>query len=82
MQEYRGRTNSAMGENCNVRKALKSADLMEECREMGWRLLLFLVEMIVCKGFPAQLVWRLMTALGMVSSARTTSVRQLAEAAE
>ena len=71
-------------ENCdeaNERKALKYADLMEECREKGWRVSLFPVE-IGCRGFPAQSVWRLMTTLGMVSSARKTEVRQLAEVAE
>ena len=68
-------------DRANERKALKYADLMEEYREKGWKVSLFPVE-IGCRGFPAQSVWKLMTALGMISSARETAVRQLAEAAE
>ena len=71
-------------ENChaaNERKTLKYADMMEECREKGWRVSLFPVE-IGCRGFPGQSVWKLMTSLRMVSSARNTAARQLAEATE
>ena len=70
--------------NChaaNERKTLKYADVMEECREKGWRVSLFPVE-IGCRGFLAQSVLKLMTALGMVSSARNTAARQLSEAEE
>ena len=71
-------------ENCeeaHERKSLKYADLMTECRDRGWSVWLFPVD-VGCRGFPAQSVWKLFHRLGMCGRARKAAVRRLSEAAE
>ena len=68
-------------EEAHERKSLKYADLMAECRDRGWNVWLFPVE-VGCRGFPAQSVWKLLHRLGICGRARKAAVRQLSEAAE
>ncbi|VDI43607.1 switch-associated protein 70 [Mytilus galloprovincialis] len=68
-------------EEAYQRKKEKYTELMTTCRERGWKAWLFPVE-VGCRGFPAQSVWRMLQAMGIVGKARKTAVRQLGEAAE
>ena len=43
-------------ENAHDRKSLKYADLMADCKDKGWSVWLFPVE-VGWRGFPAQSVW-------------------------
>ena len=52
-------------ENCeeaHERKRLKYAHLMADCKDKGWSVWLFPVE-VGCRGFPAQSVWKLLARL-------------------
>ena len=51
-------------DEAHERKSAKYAHLIEECKEKGWKSWLFPVE-IGTRGFPAQSLWKLLTALGM-----------------
>ncbi|CAC5422198.1 unnamed protein product [Mytilus coruscus] len=68
-------------EEAYQRKKEKYTELMTTCRERGWKAWLFQVD-VGCRGFPAQSVWRMLQAMGIVGKARKTVVRQLGEAAE
>ena len=71
-------------ENCEVpheKKRLKYAHLMADCKDKGWSVWLFHVE-VGCRGFPAQSVWKLLTRLGMSGRTRKTTRRRKGEAAE
>ncbi|VDI22183.1 Hypothetical predicted protein [Mytilus galloprovincialis] len=68
-------------EEAYQQKKEKYTELMTTCRERGWKAWLFPVE-VGCRGFPAQSVWRMLQAMGIVRKARKTAVRQLGEAAE
>ena len=61
-------------DEAHERKAEKYAHLVEECREKGWQAWPFPVE-IGARGFPAQSIWKLLTALGMKGSDRKKTVR-------
>ena len=63
------------------RKKAKYEDLLAECRQQGWSTWSFPVEVGV-RGFPAQSVWRMFSALGVTGRSRKTSVRKVAQAAE
>ena len=70
-------------ENCeeaHERKSLRYADLMADCKDKGWSVWLFPVE-VGCRGFPAQSVWKLLTRVG-VSGRTHKTTRRLGEAAE
>ena len=63
-------------ENCEEapgRKSLKFADPMADCKDKGWSVWLFPVE-VGCRVFPAQSVWKLFTRLGV--SERTPKQQQ------
>ncbi|CAC5354859.1 unnamed protein product [Mytilus coruscus] len=68
-------------EEAYQRKKEKYTELMTTCRERGWKAWLFPVE-VGCRGFPAQSVWRMLQAMGIIGKARKIAVRQLGEAAE
>ena len=68
-------------DEAHERKAEKYANLVEECREKGWRAWLFPVE-IGARGFPAQSIWKLLTALGMKGSDRKKTVSNLSRTTE
>ncbi|XP_060083282.1 uncharacterized protein LOC132562552 [Ylistrum balloti] len=68
-------------DQANERKRAKYSDLMEQCRERGWRTWLFPVD-VGCRGFPARSVWKTFQALGVVGRTRKMVVRRLEEAAE
>lgn len=63
------------------RKSERYSDLVHECREKGWQTWLYPVE-VGCRGFPAQSVWKLLTAVGVIGSERNKGVQRLGEAAE
>ncbi|KAI8522067.1 hypothetical protein Bbelb_018210 [Branchiostoma belcheri] len=63
------------------RKKNKYQELIDECRSKGWQAWLFPVE-VGCRGFPAQSVWKLFTAIGVKGKERKVAVRKLGEAAE
>jgi len=67
-------------EEANKRKRAKYTELMELCRKRGWRTWLFPVEVGV-KGFCAQSVHRLMTAVG-TGRDRRKAIWKLSQAAE
>ncbi|RXN07805.1 hypothetical protein ROHU_035438 [Labeo rohita] len=52
-----------------------------DCRGKGWQAWLFPVE-VGCRGFPAQSVWRMLTAIGVRGRERKMTVRRMGEAAE
>ncbi|XP_066299893.1 uncharacterized protein [Branchiostoma lanceolatum] len=68
-------------EEAYERKKNKYQDLLQECRDKGWQAWLFPIE-IGCRGFPAQSVWKMMTALGIAGKDRKTAIRRMGEAAE
>ena len=71
-------------EGCELafeRKNAKYQDLLHECREKGWQSWLFPVE-VGCRGFPAQSVWRMFTAIGLGGRERKMAARRMGEAAE
>ncbi len=47
----------------------------------GWQAWLFPVE-VGCRGFPAQSVWRMLTAIGVTGKERKTAAHRMGEAAE
>ena len=51
-------------EEAHERKAAKYAELLDNCRKKDWSAYLFPVE-VGCRGFPAQSMWRMFTALGI-----------------
>lgn len=54
------------------RKSNRYQDLVHQCREKGWKTWLFPVE-VGCRGFPAQSVWMMVTALGITGGERKTA---------
>ncbi|XP_026059304.1 uncharacterized protein LOC113043970 [Carassius auratus] len=68
-------------EEAHERKATKYQDLVEQCRAKGWQTWLFPIE-VRCRGFPAQSVWKTLTALGIAGRERKAAVRRLGEATE
>ncbi|XP_066271283.1 uncharacterized protein [Branchiostoma lanceolatum] len=68
-------------EEAYERKKNKYQDLLQECRDKGWQSWLFPIE-IGCRGFPAQSVWKMMTALGIAGKDRKVAIRRMGEAAE
>jgi len=65
----------------NERKRAKYTELMELCRKQGWRTWLFPEEVGV-RGFCAQSVHRLMTAVGTTGKDRRKAIWKLSQAAE
>ncbi|KAI8492574.1 hypothetical protein Bbelb_296150 [Branchiostoma belcheri] len=65
-------------EEAYERKKNKYQELIDECRSKGWQAWLFPVE-VGCRGFPAQSVWKLFTAIGVKGKERKVAVRKLVE---
>ncbi|XP_063420791.1 uncharacterized protein LOC134706007 [Mytilus trossulus] len=65
----------------NERKRAKYDELLAECRDKGWQTWNFPVE-VGCRGFPAQSVWRLFSAVGVTGRQRRTAIQKLGQAAE
>ena len=68
-------------EEAHERKSAKYEELMEMCRDRGWKTWLFPVE-VGCRGFPAQSVWKTFSLLGIQGKERRTAIRRLQEQAE
>ena len=63
------------------RKSNKYSQLMADCRQAGWSAWLFPVE-VGSRGFPAQSMWRMLTALGIVGRERKQAIQAVGSAAE
>ncbi|XP_019641511.1 PREDICTED: uncharacterized protein LOC109482994 [Branchiostoma belcheri] len=68
-------------EEANERKRAKYQDLLQQCRDKGWQAWLFPVE-VGCRGFPAQSVWKMLSAVGITGRDKKVAVRKMGEAAE
>jgi len=63
------------------RKKAKYEDLLAECRQQGWQTWNFPVE-VGTRGFPAQSVWHMFSALGVTGGRRKSAIRKVAQSAE
>lgn len=63
------------------RKQAKYSELQEQCKQKGWRVWLFPVE-IGARGFPAQSLWKMFSALGIKGADRKRAVGALSQTAE
>ena len=68
-------------EEAHEEKNLKYADLMADCKNNGWGVWLFPME-ICCRGFQAQSMWKLLAQLRLSERACKKAIRRLAKAAE
>ena len=68
-------------EEAYERKKAKYTELVDLCKQQGWRTWLFPVEVGV-RGFCSQSVHRLMTALGTTGRERRVAIQRLSQAAE
>ncbi|XP_076090373.1 uncharacterized protein LOC143062594 [Mytilus galloprovincialis] len=68
-------------EDAYERKRLKYQDLLAECRDNGWRVWLFPVE-VGSRGFVGQSMWRALRALGIVGGERSKLIGNLCKEAE
>ncbi|VDI62323.1 Hypothetical predicted protein [Mytilus galloprovincialis] len=68
-------------EDAYERKRLKYQDLLAECRDNGWRVWLFPVE-VGSRGFVGQSMWRALRALGIVGGERSKLIGNLCKRAE
>ena len=63
------------------RKLLKYQQLVQDCKEAGWKSWCFPVE-VSARGFPGNSLWRMMSTLGVKGKPRKLSVKKMSEAAE
>ncbi|XP_045167230.2 uncharacterized protein LOC123530520 [Mercenaria mercenaria] len=63
------------------RKRAKYTELQEQCKGRGWKTWLFPVE-IGSRGFPAQSLWRMLSAMGITGGERKKVIGRLSLAAE
>ncbi|VDI16481.1 Hypothetical predicted protein [Mytilus galloprovincialis] len=68
-------------EDAYERKRLKYQDLLAECRDNGWRVWLFPVE-VGSREFVGQSMWRAWRALGIVGGERSKLIGNLCKEAE
>ena len=68
-------------EEAYERKKAKYTELLDLCKEKGWRTWLFPVE-VGARGFCSQSVCRLMTAVGTSGRDRKRAIQRLSQAAE
>jgi len=68
-------------EEASERKKAKYTELLNECRERGYRTWLFPIE-VGARGFCSQSVCRLMAAIGMTGRDRRRTIQRLSQAAE
>ncbi|KAI8506762.1 hypothetical protein Bbelb_152030 [Branchiostoma belcheri] len=62
-------------EEAHERKSAKYQDLLQQCRDKGWQAWLFAVE-VGCRGFPAQSVWKMLSAVGVTGKRQEGSSAQ------
>lgn len=68
-------------EEAYERKKAKYTELLELCKQRGWRTWLFPVE-VGTRGFCSQSVCRLMTAIGTTGREKRMAIQRLSQAAE
>ena len=68
-------------EAANERKRAKYADLVADCREAGWRTIMWPVE-VGCRGFVGSSMARLLRDMGCTGAGHRKAMRELAEEAE
>ena len=68
-------------EEAHERKMSKYQQLADDCKGKNWQTWLFPVE-IGTRGFPAQSMWKLLTALGMSGNDRKKAIGNLCRTAE
>ncbi|CAC5423515.1 unnamed protein product [Mytilus coruscus] len=68
-------------DDANERKRLKYQDLLAECRDNGWRVWLFPVE-VGSRRFDGQSMWRALRALGIVGGETSKLIGNLCNEAE
>jgi hypothetical protein len=68
-------------EAAHERKRAKYDNLLAECRQQGWQTWNFPIE-VGCRGFPAQSLWRMFSALGVTGRQRRSAVQNISKAAE
>ncbi len=68
-------------EAANERKCAKYADLVEDCREAGWKATLCPVE-VGCRGFVGSSTVRLLRNMGCTGAGCRKAIKELAEEAE
>ncbi|KAI8514632.1 hypothetical protein Bbelb_072230 [Branchiostoma belcheri] len=68
-------------EEAHERKALKYQDLVQSCKDNGWRAMCFPVE-VGTRGFICQSTWRMLGAVGVKGRRRREVTKRVAEEAE
>ena len=68
-------------EEAHERKMLKYAELVDKCKDNGWKTWCFPFE-IGCRGFPGQSTWRSLKMLGVTGKERRTVIDKAGRTAE
>ncbi|RXN07453.1 reverse transcriptase [Labeo rohita] len=68
-------------EEANERKRPKYQELVEECRERGWRTIYEPIE-VGCRGFAGRSLCKALSRLGVTGVAKKRAIRSASEAAE
>ncbi|KAJ8008616.1 hypothetical protein DPEC_G00106730 [Dallia pectoralis] len=68
-------------EEANERKGAKYAELVEECRNNGWRARCEPIE-VGCRGFAGQSLCRAYNILGITGASKRRAIKEVTEAAE
>jgi hypothetical protein len=63
------------------RKKAKYEDLVQECREAGWRAWNYPIE-VGCRGFPAPSLGKMFQDMGIEGQARKLAIKKVSQAAE
>ncbi|XP_067284127.1 uncharacterized protein [Pseudorasbora parva] len=68
-------------EEANERKRAKYAELVEECRNNGWRARCEPIE-VGCRGFAGQSLCRAYNILGIIGASKRRAIKEVTESAE
>lgn len=68
-------------EEANERKRAKYQELVEECRNQGWRTICEPLE-VGCRGFAGRSLCKVLSVLGLTGEAKRKAIRSATEAAE
>ncbi len=68
-------------EEANERKRAKYQELVEECRERGWRTFYEPIE-VGCRGFAGRSLCKVLSRLGITGVAKKRAIQSASEAAE
>lgn len=68
-------------EEANERKRAKYRELVEECREGGWRTFYEPIE-VGCRGFAGRSLCKVLSRLGITGAAKKRAIKSACEAAE